>query len=64
MWLYDERGSRLYEEITRLPDYYLPQREAEILRARSGRSPSGRRHGRSSSSGREARRTRGSCSTL
>ena len=35
VWLYDERGSRLYEEITRLPDYYLPQREAEILRARS-----------------------------
>ncbi len=35
VWLYDERGSRLYEEITRLPDYYLPRREAEILRARS-----------------------------
>ena len=35
VWLYDERGSRLYEEITRLPDYYLPQREGEILRARA-----------------------------
>jgi L-histidine Nalpha-methyltransferase len=35
VWLYDERGSQLYEEITRLPDYYLPRREAEILRARS-----------------------------
>jgi L-histidine N-alpha-methyltransferase len=34
-WLYDERGSRLYEQITRLPDYYPPQREAEILRARA-----------------------------
>jgi L-histidine N-alpha-methyltransferase len=33
VWLYDERGSLLYEEITRLPDYYLPRREAEILRA-------------------------------
>jgi L-histidine N-alpha-methyltransferase len=33
VWLYDERGSRLYEEITRLPDYYLPRREGEILRA-------------------------------
>jgi L-histidine Nalpha-methyltransferase len=33
VWLYDERGSRLYEEITRLPEYYLPRREAEILRA-------------------------------
>jgi ATP-dependent DNA helicase RecQ len=36
VWLYDERGSRLYEEITRLPDYYLPRREAEILRERAG----------------------------
>jgi L-histidine Nalpha-methyltransferase len=35
VWLYDSRGSRLYEEITRLPDYYLPRREAEILRERS-----------------------------
>jgi L-histidine Nalpha-methyltransferase len=34
VWLYDERGSRLYEEITRLPEYYLPRREGEILRAR------------------------------
>ena len=40
VWLYDERGSQLYEEITRLPDYYLPRREAEILRlARPPRSP-------------------------
>ena len=36
VWLYDERGSRLYEEITRLPEYYLPRREGEILRARAG----------------------------
>jgi len=35
VWLYDERGSELYEEITRLPEYYLPRREAEILRARA-----------------------------
>lgn len=35
IWLYDERGSQLYEEITRLPEYYLPRREREILRARS-----------------------------
>jgi L-histidine N-alpha-methyltransferase len=35
VWLYDERGSRLYDEITRLPEYYLPRREAEILRARA-----------------------------
>ena len=25
VWLYDERGSRLYEQITRLPEYYLPR---------------------------------------
>jgi L-histidine Nalpha-methyltransferase len=36
VWLYDERGSRLYEEITRLPGYYLPGREAEVLRERGG----------------------------
>ena len=30
VWLYDERGSQLYEEITRLPEYYLPRREREI----------------------------------
>jgi L-histidine N-alpha-methyltransferase len=35
IWLYDEHGSRLYEEITRLPEYYLPRREGEILLARS-----------------------------
>lgn len=35
VWLYDERGSRLYEEITRLPEYYLPRREGEILSARA-----------------------------
>jgi L-histidine Nalpha-methyltransferase len=35
VWLYDERGSRLYKEITRLPEYYLPRREGEILRARA-----------------------------
>jgi L-histidine Nalpha-methyltransferase len=35
VWLYDEHGSRLYEEITRLPDYYLPRREGEILRAQA-----------------------------
>lgn len=33
LWLYDERGSQLYDEITRLPEYYLPRREREILRA-------------------------------
>src|SRR5262249_51083255 len=29
-WLYDERGSALFEEITRLPEYYLTARERTI----------------------------------
>jgi L-histidine N-alpha-methyltransferase len=36
VWLYDERGSLLYEAVTCLPEYYLPRREAEILAARAG----------------------------
>ena len=35
VWLYDDRGSYLYERITRLPEYYLPRREREILSARA-----------------------------
>jgi dimethylhistidine N-methyltransferase len=30
-WLYDERGCRLYEIITRLPEYYLTRTEIRIL---------------------------------
>jgi L-histidine N-alpha-methyltransferase len=30
-WFYDERGSALFEEITRLPEYYLTDRERVIL---------------------------------
>ncbi len=30
-WFYDERGSELFDEITRLPEYYLTRREREIL---------------------------------
>ena len=30
-WFYDERGSALFEEITRLPEYYLTGRERLIL---------------------------------
>jgi dimethylhistidine N-methyltransferase len=33
-WLYDERGSDLFEEITRLEDYYPTRSETAILRAR------------------------------
>jgi L-histidine Nalpha-methyltransferase len=35
-WFYDERGSALFDEITRLPEYYLTEREREILRHRAG----------------------------
>ena len=31
-WFYDDEGSRLFGEITRLPEYYPTRREHEILR--------------------------------
>jgi L-histidine Nalpha-methyltransferase len=34
-WFYDERGSKLFDEITRLPEYYPTRRETEILARRS-----------------------------
>jgi L-histidine N-alpha-methyltransferase len=34
-WFYDERGSLLFEEITRLPEYYPTRREREILTRRA-----------------------------
>lgn len=34
-WFYDEHGSLLFEEITRLEEYYPTRREREILRARA-----------------------------
>jgi L-histidine N-alpha-methyltransferase len=35
-WFYDARGSELFEEITRLPEYYPTRAEREILHARGG----------------------------
>ena len=35
VWLYDERGSLLFDEITRLPEYYPTGAEREILAARA-----------------------------
>jgi L-histidine Nalpha-methyltransferase len=32
-WFYDERGSQLFDEITRLPEYYLTRAERSILLA-------------------------------
>jgi L-histidine N-alpha-methyltransferase len=34
-WFYDERGSRLFEQITELPEYYPTRRETEILTSRA-----------------------------
>jgi dimethylhistidine N-methyltransferase len=31
-WFYDDAGSRLFEDITQLPEYYLTRAETEILR--------------------------------
>lgn len=36
MWFYDERGSRLFDEITRLPEYYPTRTELAILRDNAG----------------------------
>jgi L-histidine Nalpha-methyltransferase len=35
-YLYDERGCALFDEITRLPEYYPTRRERDILAERSG----------------------------
>ena len=35
-WLYDRRGSELFEEITRLPEYYPTRTEAALLDRYSG----------------------------
>src|SRR3954466_2058120 len=34
-YFYDGRGSQLFEEITRLPEYYPTRAEASILRSRA-----------------------------
>jgi L-histidine N-alpha-methyltransferase len=35
-WFYDERGSELFERITRLPEYYLTRAERAVLESRAG----------------------------
>ncbi|MEL6640749.1 MAG: L-histidine N(alpha)-methyltransferase [Pseudomonadota bacterium] len=35
-WLYDHRGSALFEQITTLPEYYLTRTETDILRRYAG----------------------------
>jgi L-histidine N-alpha-methyltransferase len=36
VWFYDDRGSALYEDITRLPEYYPFRTEAALLRRAAG----------------------------
>jgi len=35
-WFYDERGSQLFDDITRLAEYYPTRREREIIERRAG----------------------------
>jgi len=35
-WFYDDRGSKLFDDITRLPEYYPTRAERSILDARAG----------------------------
>lgn len=35
-WFYDDEGSRLFQEITRLPEYYLARTEHALLAERAG----------------------------
>ena len=49
-WFYDDRGSQLFDEITRLPEYYPTRTERSILAAR--------RRDRARHCGRHARRAR------
>ncbi len=50
VWFYDERGSRLFEDITQLPEYYPTRAERALLEAHAPRSPNCRRPTRWSSS--------------
>ena len=36
LWFYDEAGSRLFEEITRLPEYYPTRAERRLLTEHAG----------------------------
>jgi uncharacterized SAM-dependent methyltransferase len=31
VWFYDEVGSKIFEEIMELPEYYIPKKELEII---------------------------------
>jgi L-histidine N-alpha-methyltransferase len=36
VWFYDDRGSQLFDDITRLPEYYLTRAERRLLDAHAG----------------------------
>ncbi len=40
-WLYDDAGSRLFEDITQIPEYYPTRAETQILQNRAGEFASG-----------------------
>jgi dimethylhistidine N-methyltransferase/ergothioneine biosynthesis protein EgtC len=44
-WFYDERGSELFDQITRLDEYYPTRAEREILRAAAGQIAAASRAG-------------------
>ena len=63
-WFYDDRGSELFDEITRLPEYYPhPHGARDPASSTRARSPSSPRPTRSSSSARARRRRPASSST-
>ncbi len=63
VYFYDDRGSRLFDEITRLPEYYPTRAERSILDAHAGEIARAPRRTRWSSWARGPARSRGSCST-
>ena len=64
VYFYDDRGSRLFDEITRLPEYYPTRAERSILEAHAKDMVRVRRRRRPGGAGSRAPATsRGSCST-
>ena len=63
MWFYDERGSELFDEITRLDEYYPTRAERAILEAHAGEIARTDRGAHAWSSSARARRTRPGCSS-
>lgn len=60
-WFYDAVGSDLFDQITRLPEYYPTRAEAEILRARAAEIASASEADTLVELGSGTRRRRGCC---